>query len=273
MVVRERLGSSGLQVGTMFRQIIFAGFVVFLPAGVQGQGHGRGMIPPISHAAVRPGAAMQTPHAATAQAIPGARAVGGGGAVGPKAAVPVAPSTRRQVIAPRRIDDQHIRLRSNCSSAPGLGFDAVHLAATCGSGTMGLRGGGLQAPFFFPFFDGGFFMPRSPMAVEEGSAADTPQPEATDAEAAEAGRRYRASQPATAPVAETASSALPDNGDFVFVRRDGTVFFAVAYAWEKGALRYITSQGLRRTVKQEALDLDATREFNEQRGLNFRLPA
>src|SRR5207253_5521868 len=55
------------------------------------------------------------------------------------------------------------------------------------------------------FFDGGFFMPSSPMAVEEGSAADTPQPEATDAEAAEAGRRYRASQPATAPVAETRS--------------------------------------------------------------------
>src|SRR5436853_73901 len=113
------------------------------------------------------------------------------------------------------------------------------------------------------------YLGRGPL----GSAADTPQPEATDAEAAEAGRRYRASQPATAPVAETASSALPDNEEFVFVRRDGTVFFAVAYAWEKGALRYITSQGLRRTVKQEALDLDATREFNEQRGLNFRLPA
>jgi hypothetical protein len=51
------------------------------------------------------------------------------------------------------------------------------------------------------------------------------------------------------------------------------VFFAVAYAWEQGTLRYITSQGLRRTVTQDALDLDATRQFNEQRGLNFRLPA
>jgi len=50
------------------------------------------------------------------------------------------------------------------------------------------------------------------------------------------------------------------------------VFFAVAYAWEKGTLRYITSQGLRRTVTQDTLDLDATRQFNEQRGLNFHSP-
>jgi hypothetical protein len=57
------------------------------------------------------------------------------------------------------------------------------------------------------------------------------------------------------------------------VRRDGTVFFAVAYAWENGTLRYVTSQGLRRTVTQDALDLDATRQFNEQRGLTFQLPA
>jgi hypothetical protein len=77
----------------------------------------------------------------------------------------------------------------------------------------------------------------------------------------------------TAPPVEGASSAPPDDEQFVFVRRDGTVFFAVAYSWEKGTLRYITSQGLRRIVTQDALDLDATREFNEQRGLNFRLPA
>jgi hypothetical protein len=30
---------------------------------------------------------------------------------------------------------------------------------------------------------------------------------------------------------------------------------------------------LRHTVTQDALDLDATRQFNEQRGLNFRSPA
>jgi hypothetical protein len=72
---------------------------------------------------------------------------------------------------------------------------------------------------------------------------------------------------------ESASDAPADNEPYVFVKRDGTVFFAVAYSWEKGTLRYITNEGLRRVVTQDALDLDATRQFNEQRGLNFRSPA
>jgi len=74
-------------------------------------------------------------------------------------------------------------------------------------------------------------------------------------------------------MADTASAGPADNDEFVFVRRDGTVFFAVAYSWEKGTLRYITSEGLRHSVMQDALDLGATQQFNEQRGLNFRLPA
>ncbi|SRR6266550_7926403 len=73
--------------------------------------------------------------------------------------------------------------------------------------------------------------------------------------------------------AKTASSAPLDNEEFVFVRRDGTAFFAVANSWEKGTLHYISSQGLPRTITEDTLDLDATRQFNEQRGLSFRLPA
>jgi len=117
------------------------------------------------------------------------------------------------------------------------------------------------------------FVPSSPVAFEGGPAVETPEPETTDAEAGETPRRYRDPEPATAPVTETASSAPPDNEEFVFVRRDGTLFFAVAYSWEKGTLHYITSQGLPRTITEDTLDLDATRQFNEQRGLSFRLPA
>src|SRR6267143_1465008 len=242
----------------MVRQIILTGFVVFLPAGAHAQG--RGGMPPVSHSVgVAPRAVTQAPHAGTAQAMPGTRTVPRGGAVRPRAAAPAVRSTRPQNTTRRRFDGEDHGLRSDCSSAPGLGFDAVHQAATCGSGTMGLRGRGLQEPFFFPLFDGGFSVPGSP--------------EATDAEVREADRRYRTPQAVTAPAAETASSAASDNEEFVFVRRDGTVFFAVAYAWEKGTLRYITSQGLRRTVTQDTLDLDATRQFNEQRGLNFHSPA
>src|ERR1700674_58285 len=256
----------------MVRQIILAGFVVFLPAGAQEQV--RGGMTPVSHTVgVAPRVVTQAPHAGTAQARPGTRTATRGGAVRPRTAAPAVRTTRPQITTRRRFDGEDGRLRSDCSSAPGLGFDAVHQAATCGSATMGLRGRGLQEPFFFPIFDGGFSVPSSPVAAEDGSAAEASQPESTDAEVRETDRRYRTPQPVTAPAAETASSAASDNDEFVFVRRDGTVFFAVAYAWEKGTLRYITSQGLRHTVTQDALDLDATRQFNEQRGLNFHSPA
>ena len=80
-------------------------------------------------------------------------------------------------------------------------------------------------------------------------------------------------QPAPAPAVESAIAAPRQQDEFVFVRRDGTVFFAVAYAWENGTLRYVTSEGSRRSLASAALDLDATQQFNEQRGLNFRSPA
>jgi hypothetical protein len=63
------------------------------------------------------------------------------------------------------------------------------------------------------------------------------------------------------------------SSEYVFVRKDGTVFFAVAYTWENGMLRYITREGLRRNASSDSLDLNATQQFNEQRGVNFRLPA
>jgi len=64
-----------------------------------------------------------------------------------------------------------------------------------------------------------------------------------------------------------------DVPEYVFVRRDGTVFFAVAYSWDQGSLRYISSEGTRRSVSRDTLDLKATQEFNEQRGMTFRSPA
>jgi hypothetical protein len=251
----------------MVRQIILAGIVIFLPAGVQAQG--RGAMRPASHAVgVAPRVTMPAPHA-----MPGTRTVPRGGAVRPRPAVPAVRSTRPQITTQRRSNEGNIRFRPGCGSAPGLGFDAAHQAATCGSGPVGLRSEGFQTPFFFPIFDDGFSEPSSPAAVDEASAAQTPQPAATDAEVRETDRRYSAPQPAPAPAAETASSAPADNEQYVFVRRDGTVFFAVAYAWENGTLRYVTSDGLRRNIAKNALDLDATQQFNEQRGLNFRSPA
>jgi hypothetical protein len=217
---------------------------------------------------------MQAPHSVTVTAAPGTQMLVRSGAPRPRTGTPIARVARQPVGARRRPGRDDINFRPDCNSAPGLGFDAVHQAATCGTGVAGSRRRGfVQTPLFFPFFDGGFFLPGSAVPAEEASTADNSQPDATDAEMREARRRYRATEPAPAQTVESASSAAPESEEFVFVRRDGTVFFAVAYSWDNGTLRYITSQGVRQTVTQDALDLGATQQFNVQRGLNFRSPA
>lgn len=152
------------------------------------------------------------------------------------------------------------------NSAPGLGFDEVHLAATRG------RRGHRRDRFgtgFFPFLDGGFLFPSSTV-IEQAPANEAQPEEAVQPETQESARRVRYRDPAPAePVAE----AQPESEQYVFVRRDGTVFFAVAYSWDNQTLRYVTQEGLRRSVTREALDLVATQQFNEQRGVNFHLPA
>jgi hypothetical protein len=109
--------------------------------------------------------------------------------------------------------------------------------------------------------------------AEDSGAASTQQQDTGEVDSRDYhGRRMRET-PVAPPVVAQEPAPVNDSDQYIFVRRDGTVFFAVAYAWENGTLRYITSDGLRRNIDKNALDLDATQQFNEQRGLNFRLPA
>jgi len=264
------LGQLSLQVGTMVRKIILAGFVIFLPIGVQAQG--RGAMPPVFHAAaVAPHAVVLAPQGGTSAVVSGPRAIVRSGTPRPRTGTPIARNVRR--VSTTHFANNQMGVRANCSSAPGFGFDEAHLAATCGPGPHGVRGGAFASPFFFPFFEGGFYVPGAAAGADESAAGESGQPETTESENRDRGRRYRVTEAETVPPVEPARAEPADNDEFVFVRRDGTVFFAVAYSWEKGTLRYINSQGLRHTVTQDALDLDATKQFNEQRGLNFRLPA
>jgi hypothetical protein len=77
----------------------------------------------------------------------------------------------------------------------------------------------------------------------------------------------------TAPAPPPAPEPPIDTSEYVFVRRDGGLLFAVAYSWDNGTLRYVTSDGVRKSVALESLDINATQQFNEQRGLSFRVPA
>jgi hypothetical protein len=160
----------------------------------------------------------------------------------------------------------------NSGSVPGLGFDYVHTAATHPNGVNGRHHRFNNGAVLFPFGGGGYFLPTEP--IVEGQDEGQPEEDAED-EVVPAERPARVRSMDRAPLPPVMEKPAPqtDVPEFVFVRRDGTVFFAVAYSWEKDALRYISSEGLRRTVSRETLDLDATQHFNEQRGMTFRAPA
>src|SRR6266850_1656029 len=270
----ERPARQGLQVGTMVRPILLASFAAFFPLSVHAQG--RAMMPAASHAvAAAPRAVAHAAPPMVSRAMPTARIVVRTGTPRPR----IASSSAGRVT--RRAGGTHHSagagaFTSDFVPVPGRGFDMAHLAATRGQEAVGAGRHRRQEPILFPFIDGGFFLPSSPVVVEEAAAPEAPGEENAETEVAERPRHARVMQAAPAPAppqVEEASAAPRQTEEFVFVRRDGTVFFAVAYAWENGVLRYVTSEGLRRTIARETLDLNATQQFNEQRGLNFRLPA
>ena len=158
----------------------------------------------------------------------------------------------------------------NSLGVPGLGFDYAHYAAMhphagrhhLGGGVVPFVGGGIYVPF--PYYMEGE-APADSTAENSSTETEPPAPEEDVAE----------SQPEVAVSSHAVSSAPaeePDSG-YVFVRRDGTVFFAVAFTFDSTNLRYVTQDGFRKITPLASLDLVATQQFNEQRGLSPRLPS
>jgi len=189
--------------------------------------------------------------------------------------------TRSGAAVPRPARHMNGQMRSSGSSGailsqdvPGLGFDYPHFAATHPQGSHDRDRNRQFGGAFIPLFGGGgYYMPLFPEDGEEAPAAEAQQIETGEAPAAPAPRRERVVEPPQSYAAAPQPVSPQESDQYVFVRRDGTLFFAVAYAWENGTLRYITGEGIRHTVTADKLDLDATQQFNEQRGLSFRLPA
>ncbi len=65
---------------------------------------------------------------------------------------------------------------------------------------------------------------------------------------------------------------LPDVGQFTLVLKDGSKIEAVAFTQANGRIVYITTDGSRRSIAASALDADATKELNEERGTPLQLP-
>ena len=157
---------------------------------------------------------------------------------------------------------------SNGPNVPGLGFDYPHLAAVSPMHGRGRSGFGQNVPLGY----GGFLFSSPEIIVENPQAVEEAQQGAPEENpvASDDGRgsdRPYYSRTSAAPEPPV------DASEYVFVRRDGGLLFAVAYSWDNGTLRYVTRDGVRKSVTQDALDMDATQQFNEQRGLSFRVPA
>jgi hypothetical protein len=157
------------------------------------------------------------------------------------------------------------------NATPGLGFDYVHYFATHPDAGKHQDANTFGNGLFIPLYGGGY-MPY-PVYVdqpaEQEETADTTAPaeqESAQAQGNAAGDR----QPYTSPVRAAASKPVQE---YAFVRRDGTIFFAVGYTWANDKLQYVTRDGLRRTLPLESLDLDATQSLNDKRGIEFRAPA
>lgn len=171
-------------------------------------------------------------------------------------------------------------------SVPGQGFDFAHLAAiNSGAGVRALidpvtqhqlallrdiRRESPQATGFFPNFFPGFYPGFEQSAAEPSQPTIIVVPQATPApdQYPERGR---------APSVETPVLAQPiepthDAGDFVLVRRDGGLLFAVAFTQGGGRITYITRDGVRRGLVLADLDIAATVSMNEERGTPLQFP-
>jgi hypothetical protein len=278
MYVQERPGGPGTQVLTMRRFLIAIASLAVLPAMASAQGRG------MASGMARPAMAAPAPHVAMHAAQPSSTHASS--ASHASAGYPRFVRTRSGAVVARPAPRVGSPIRNNGSGnsgrvlrsqdiVPGLGFDYAHVAATHPRGIHERDRNRRFSGAFFPlFYGGGFDVPLFPDDVQDAPADDQQQVDAGQPESVQmAGRPGDYEPRLNRPPASTQDVVEPEAEPYVFVRRDGTLFFATAYAWENGTLRYITAEGLRRTVTRDKLDLDATQQFNEQRGLSFRSPA
>lgn len=149
---------------------------------------------------------------------------------------------------------------------PGFGFDYEHFFAvhpnwnTCHQGSNAviswLGGGygyGLPYPYSQPTSDNG----------NEDNASNDRQ---------DSNRQVYAQAPSYSQQSSYTYSPAEPVAEFVFVKRDGSTFNAVAYTLLKDKIRYVTKDGVRRTVPLDSLDLEATQKSNEERGTTIEFP-
>lgn len=153
---------------------------------------------------------------------------------------------------------------------PGLGFDYAHYFAVHPNASSGF---GCQNYGYGSYVGGGAYYPV-PTYVEQSAEAQPAAEEAAPAGQAAQGEEAPPQDAYSNPPSRMAPQPTPKpQAEYVFVRRDGSLVFAVAYSWINDRLQYVTSEGLRRTIPVDTIDLSATQQFNEQRGVPIQPPA
>jgi hypothetical protein len=76
------------------------------------------------------------------------------------------------------------------------------------------------------------------------------------------------------PDQSQAAAPSPDTSQVLFfiAMKDHTIFPAVAYWVDGDTLNYVTNQGVRNRVSLDLVDLDFSKQLNQQRGVDFALP-
>lgn len=156
----------------------------------------------------------------------------------------------------------------NLPDSPGLGFDFAHMAAVGRGQTVSIPAGSVSGGFFLPYYS-----QPSPVIVVQPAPVVVVQPAQQVDDSAERPRSSRVSEERSAETRPAEPMPVRDVGEFVLVRRDGGQVLAVAFTVQKGQISYITRDGVRRSVALSVLDLDATRNENEERGTTLRFPA
>lgn len=162
---------------------------------------------------------------------------------------------------------------------PGLGFDFAHLAAISRNFKVSdfsvlstvQRLALTQpltpiVPFGLPFFSAPaqvIVVPPPIVVIQQASAPAEP----VEVEARARSVEPRGSHEAFRP------PEPHDVGEFVLVRRDGRLVFAVAFSTQGDLLTYVTREGVRRSLPLVELDIETTRRMNEERGTTIHLPA
>jgi hypothetical protein len=119
------------------------------------------------------------------------------------------------------------------------------------------------SPFYSPYVDYSYDQPQPPYDYYYQQPPPAPR-------TAPQPPRFAPSEPSSASAEP--QPPPPELGQFILVRLDGQVVFAVAFTTVNGRVTYVTREGLRRSFPVAELDKDATRQMNDANGTSVSLP-